>query len=166
MTLASHLGNFTSLIIIVLRKFSTSSWMIWFVWGTNFLLFWSIGLKEGSMLSLGVIIFLSIPVIYSCFQENVLLLSFRNFISSCWICYCSEDPIKDLASASLRFTTLPLHPAHFLLTHIVPLALIVIIVVVLLKISSKSCSIPWILVSHLWSLLLPMEWAFWHIDGM
>ena len=84
-TFASHLGNFTSLIIFDFNNRSTSSCMMIFLWGANFLLFCCIGLKCLSIPSLCVIISLEIPVISSCFHAKVDILHFKKDISSCSI---------------------------------------------------------------------------------
>ena len=99
-TFANHFGKCTSLIMPVFRSLSTSSCIIWFLSGANFLLFWCMGLKEGSMPNLWVIIFLLIPIISSGFQANVLLWDLRNFIRSSSICAGSEDPINILVPGS------------------------------------------------------------------
>jgi len=102
-TLANHLGNFTSLIIFALRSLSTSSWMMIFLSGANFLLFWCIGLKLQSIPNLWVITSLEIPVMSSCFQAKVEILDFSNSVNSCSISSGILLPISAFCSGSSGF---------------------------------------------------------------
>lgn len=100
-TLAIHLGNFTSLIILTLCNLLTSSWMIKFLIGAILFLFWCIGLKFWSMFNLWVIISLDIPGIASCFLAKVDFMSFRNLIRSSLISWSRSVPSSTLMSGSL-----------------------------------------------------------------
>lgn len=120
-----HRGNFTSLIILALRNLSTSSWMIEFLSGENFLRFLCIGLKLGSTFNLLIIISLDILVISSRLQENVDFLSYRNMVRFCLRSWSRSMSSRTLMSESFGVSMTCLTSLIWSLEPLVPFSLTV-----------------------------------------
>lgn len=111
--LASHLGNVNSLIILALRNLSNSSWMIKFLAGTKFLLFWWTRLKLGSTFNLWVIISLDMSIISSCFQGKVDFLSSMNLVNSYLRSWLRSVPSSTLMLGSASVSKASLNSLSF-----------------------------------------------------
>ena len=91
--LANQPGYSTSRIALAWRSLLTSSLIAFCLSGAKLLLFCLIGLKEGLMFSLCVIIAISIPPISSYFQANTSIFCFKKWIRRSLMSLANLDPM-------------------------------------------------------------------------